>query len=72
MHEIIRERSLEAWAALKDGQPSPLARLLCEDERVLQWASAEEIEGWLDPSGYVGDAPERARALARMANNSPD
>lgn len=67
LHEVIRERSLEAWAALQAGQPSPLADLLCADERVTAWAAADEVRGWLDPTGYVGDAPERARALARKA-----
>ena len=66
-HEVIRERSMEAWAALRAGQPNPLGDLLRADERVLAWATADEVRGWLDPTGYVGDAPERARALALRA-----
>lgn len=66
LHEVIRERSMEAWAALRGGA-NPLAELLCGDARVLAWATADEIRGWLDPVGYVGDAPERARALAQRA-----
>jgi adenylosuccinate lyase len=64
MHEVIRERSMEAWAALREGRDNPLVEALTGDARVLAFASAEEITGWLDASGYVGDAPQRARALA--------
>lgn len=64
LHEVIRERSMEAWAA---GGGNALVAGLCGDARLLAWATAEEIRGWLDPVGYVGDAPERARALAQRA-----
>lgn len=63
-HEVIRERSMEAWAALKAGQDNPLVDALCADERVLAYCTSDEARGWLDASAYVGDAPERARALA--------
>lgn len=64
MHEVIRERSMSAWAALKAGLANPLVDELCADARVLVWASAEELRSWLDAGGYVGDAPARSRAMA--------
>jgi adenylosuccinate lyase len=64
MHEVIREHSLAAWAAVQGGQENPLPFLLSEDERIGQYLSPEQVRGSLDASAYVGDAPLRARALA--------
>ncbi len=64
MHEVIREGSLTAWAAIQDGSPNPLADTLASDDRVLAWATADEVHGWMDASDYVGDAPERAVRIA--------
>jgi adenylosuccinate lyase len=63
MHEVIRERSMEAWAALKAGLPNPLTDAVCAEVRLLTWASADELRGWMDAGGYVGDAPARCGAL---------
>lgn len=64
LHEVIRDTSMKAWAALKQGQDNPLVELLVVHPDVLAWCTAEEARGWLDAHGYVGDAPARARALA--------
>jgi adenylosuccinate lyase len=66
MHEIIREHSIEAWAAVQAGNGNPLIEALRDDERLTAYASREQLTGWLDAAGYVGDAPERARALAAI------
>ena len=66
VHEVIREHSLAAWAALRSGQPNPLAGALAGDARLTTYATPDQLRGWLDASDYVGDAPERARALAQM------
>jgi len=64
MHEVIREASLHAWATIQDGSANPLADTLAADPRVLAYATAEEVHGWMDASTYVGEAPERARRIA--------
>lgn len=64
LHEVIREHSLEAWAAIRQGLPNPLPDRLSSDERLTRWASPEEIRAWLDATGYVGDAPIRSREMA--------
>jgi adenylosuccinate lyase len=66
MHEVIREHALAAWAALQlEGQgQNPLSRLLSEDVRIRAYLSAEQVIDLLDARAYVGDAPQRARALA--------
>ena len=66
MHEVIREHTMTAWASLqaKGGSENPLPRLLSEDTRVQAHLSSDQVIELLDGSAYVGDAPERARALA--------
>jgi adenylosuccinate lyase len=65
MHEIIREHCLAAWADLATGQPNGLAARLANDARVTRYLAPAEVIALLDASHYVGDAPGRARQLAR-------
>lgn len=64
MHEVIRENSLKAWEAVRQGLDNPLLTLLCEDERVLQWLDASEVPALLEAHEHIGIAPERAKAMA--------
>ncbi len=64
LHEVIREHSLTAWAALQDGRPNPLPELLAADPRITSWVPADEVPAMLDASDHVGDAAERAMAMA--------
>jgi len=68
LHEVIREHALAAWAAVQAGAANPLIDALCADPRLARYwpDAADEMRGLLDASGYVGDAPQRARALAGM------
>jgi adenylosuccinate lyase len=65
LHEVIRDAAMRAYEALAAGQENPLAALLARDERLTSLLASERIVTLLDPSGYVGDAPERARSLAQ-------
>jgi adenylosuccinate lyase len=65
MHEVIREHSLAAWAALQDGEANPLIDALCADARILGYIPADEARALLDADAYVGDAPVRARRVAQ-------
>ncbi|HEY3340558.1 MAG TPA: adenylosuccinate lyase [Anaerolineae bacterium] len=67
MHELIRQHSLQAWASVSVGEPNPLIDALCADPQVTRYLSAVDARALLDASVYVGDAPVRARALARKA-----
>jgi len=67
MHEVIREHSLAAWAALNAGEPNPLAEALQRDARITRHVSVETARELLHAEAYVGDAPQRARALANTA-----
>jgi adenylosuccinate lyase len=64
LHEVIRERSLEAWEAMRHGELNPLADNLCADERITRHISSDEARDLLNAEAYVGDAPERARLMA--------
>lgn len=64
MHECIREASMVAWAAIQRGEPNPLAELLAADARIIVYTPAGQVRAILAAGAGVGDAPQRARALA--------
>ena len=64
MHELIREHSLTAWAAVQRGEPNPLASLLSSDTSITHWLSKSEISRILNAPSYVGDAVERSLNFA--------
>jgi adenylosuccinate lyase len=67
MHEVIREHAMAAWQAVHLGeQENPLPRLLSRDERVRQYLAEQEVLALFDAGEYVGDAPLRAKRLARQ------
>ena len=66
LHEWIREHSLTAWEALRQGKPNPLPSLLSQDARICALIPATEILDLLDATHYVGDAPERASVMASV------
>jgi adenylosuccinate lyase len=66
LHEVIREHAMTAWSAIRRGEANPLGDLLCADPRITLHVSRDHVLAWLDASGYVGDAPVRARALAAL------
>lgn len=70
LHEVIREHSLVAWQSLQAGEPNPLAENLLADPRVSHLVDREAGLRLLDASDYVGDAPERAREMARTIRES--
>ncbi|MDW8172483.1 MAG: adenylosuccinate lyase [Anaerolineae bacterium] len=65
LHEAIREKALQAWVKVQQGHTNPLAALLSADERITAYVNADEIPALLDVKAYVGNAPQRARALAQ-------
>ena len=66
LHEVIREQSLAAWAALQRGEPNPLAANLAADARIARWVDVAELPALLDGSHHVGDAAERTLDLAAL------
>jgi adenylosuccinate lyase len=69
LHEILRNASMEAWAAVGRGEDNPLARLLAQERELTALVDPAEIRRLLDPSAYVGTAPQRARLLAERIDS---
>jgi adenylosuccinate lyase len=63
MHEVLRQHSMTAWEKVKDGRSNPLPDLLPDDRRLTAYLPPDRIRALLDAADYVGDAPQRARAL---------
>ncbi|MCL7451525.1 MAG: adenylosuccinate lyase [Anaerolineae bacterium] len=73
MHERIREHSLAAWAVLEQTQraeSNPLVALLAADPVVRAFLGEDQVRALLDAGGYVGDAPQRARNLAKLIRSA--
>ena len=64
-YERLRQHSLAAWEAVQAGKPNPLLSQLTTDTVLLRYAQPARMRELLDVRGYVGQAPERARTLAR-------
>jgi adenylosuccinate lyase len=64
LHESLREAAMVAYERLAAGGDNPLAQLLVDDERLAKVLDPAEIRALLDPTDHIGDAPERALALA--------
>lgn len=64
MHEVLRVHSMAAWESVRAGRPNPLPDLLAADPRLTVHLPPDRIRALLDATGYVGDAPDRARRLA--------
>jgi adenylosuccinate lyase len=73
MHELIRQHSQAAWDAVARGEPNPMESLLCGDEVITSFLSAEEVRGCLSVEAYLGDAVERCEVfLEKLRANAPD
>ena len=64
MHELIRNHSLTAWAAVQQGRENPLKELLLGDRAVTALLTREQIEALLDGTAYIGDSVLRTRMVA--------
>src|SRR5579863_1776413 len=69
LHEALRGASMEAWAAVGRGEDNPLSSVLAEERELTAFVDPAEIRRLLDPSSYVGTAPQRARLLADRIEN---
>lgn len=65
LHEVIREHSLTAWAAVQAGHANPLRGLLTKEPALADLLGSERISELLDARSHVGDAAERTLALAQ-------
>jgi len=66
MHKRIRSHALKAWETLGRGGENPLADDLCRDVELTEFLSEQEIRPLMAARSHLGDAPERARVLAKV------
>jgi len=65
MHERVRVNAMQAWEAVQQGEENPLVSLLCQDAEIGEYLAEEEIHRLMDVRSHIGDAPERARQMAK-------
>jgi adenylosuccinate lyase len=71
LHERLREHAMEAWRALEQGAPNDLAQRVASDADVTRWLPAQQVRELFEcPPGHLGDAAERARAMAKRARQA--
>ena len=70
MHKVIRWHSMEAWKMTSAGESNPLVDLLAADPAIQRYLPVKKTVTLMDPSGYVGDAVERARAMAEWIRDA--
>ncbi len=69
MHENIRYHALIAWETINRGSENPLADDICNDSKITKYLSEKEIRQLMVANAHVGDAPNRARSLAKLIQN---
>ena len=64
MHERLRQHALDAWEALRAGQPNPLNAIIAGDPEIRRYLSDADLSASMEAIHHLGDAPQRARLLA--------
>ncbi len=72
IHETIRAQSMTAWEAIRNGEPNPLVENLSKDAEILKFLSSAQVRELMDYAHHVGNAPERAREMARTIAREMD
>jgi len=69
MHERLRQHSMRAWEAIREGGANPLIDSLCTDTTFLKYLQPTQIRSLLEVTTYLGLAPEKAKAFATQIQN---
>lgn len=64
MHEVLRRLSLQAWQAVQSGAANPLLELVVNEPAFHPYLDTAALRELMDASQHLGNAPERARAMA--------
>jgi adenylosuccinate lyase len=65
MHERLREHTLGAWEAMQAGNENPLVGRIRQDQVFLSYLDEEKMQALMDASFHIGEAPRRAKSLAK-------
>ncbi len=66
IHALIRMHTLNAWQELKKGNKNPLIDDICRDVDLNKYLSENETRQLMRDTSHLGDAPKRARKLAKV------
>ncbi len=66
MHERIRNQAMKAWDAVRLGEANPLISAICQDVEITEYLPEGDVRALMDARSHVGDAPERARRMAKV------
>lgn len=66
MHEILRKISMKAWQDVAETKENPMKKLLQTNHIIKQYLSNEELEKLMDIKAHIGTAPERAKQLVKI------
>jgi adenylosuccinate lyase len=64
MHERLRQHSMRAWEAIRNGNTNPLIDLLCADTALLKYLQPTRIRSLMEIQTYLGLAPQKATEFA--------
>jgi adenylosuccinate lyase len=70
MHERLRMHAMSAWEMVQAGQPNPLEELVAQDSVLLCYLAEGDLRRLMDASQHLGDAAQRARALAEVVRKA--
>lgn len=65
MHERLRLLSMKAWEAVRSGEKNPLVEYLYQEVEITEYLPEGEIRALMAASSQVGNAPEKARQMAK-------
>ncbi|MEK7633637.1 MAG: adenylosuccinate lyase [Patescibacteria group bacterium] len=71
MHEALRINSMIAWTDIQNGKKNPMMQLLLDDKLVSKYLNKDKLEKLMEVENHIGNAPERARKLAKLIRVIP-
>jgi len=72
MHERLRQHAMVAWEAIRRGEPNPLADRIAADPEFRRYLSADALRARMGVRAHLGDAPQRAHAMAEAIQQALD
>jgi adenylosuccinate lyase len=70
MHERLRQHAMRAWSALKAGEAGRLEENIAQDPLIRSYLAGVDLDTLLVAGQHLGDAPQRAQALAGEIRSS--
>ncbi len=69
MHERLRQHAMQAWQAIRQGQPNPLVDLMVKDDVFRRYLNESELTSLMQGEQHIGSAAGKARWMANFLQN---